>query len=45
MRAYIKEALMGLLANESKDVMTAASTCVAAIAVIEIPLGQWGDLL
>ena len=41
MRANIKEALLSMLANTDFIVIKAAATCVAAIAVIELPAGQW----
>ena len=45
MRENIKEALLTMLANQDTTVIKAAATCVAAIAVIEIPTGQWNDIL
>jgi hypothetical protein len=45
MRAQIKEALMSMLANENMTVIKAAATCVAAIAIIEIPLNMWADII
>jgi hypothetical protein len=41
MRENIKEALLSMLANTDFTVIKAAATCVAAIAVIELPQGQW----
>lgn len=45
MRENIKEALLSMLANPDHIVIKAAATCVAAIAVIEIPIGQWPDVI
>ena len=45
MRANIKEALLSMLGNIDIVVIKAAATCVAAIAVIEVPAGQWPDII
>lgn len=46
MRENIKEALFDMLKNQREStVVKAGATCVAAIAVIEIPNGSWNDLL
>lgn len=45
MRENIKEALLSMLANQDPTVIKAAATCVAAIAVIEVPCGQWPDII
>lgn len=45
MRNNIKEALLSMLANLDPAVIKAAATCVAAIAVIEVPSGQWSDII
>jgi hypothetical protein len=37
MKTNIKEALMSLLGNDDPMVIKSAATCVAAVAVIEIP--------
>jgi hypothetical protein len=39
MRDNIKEALLSMLGNTDISIIKAAGTCVAAIAVIEIPQG------
>ena len=36
---------MGQLINENQLVVSRASMCVAAIAAVELPLGQWEDFL
>ncbi len=45
MRENIKEALLSMLANQNPTVIKAAATCVAAIAVIEVPSGMWVDII
>lgn len=45
MRENIKEALLSMLANTDPTVIKAAATCVAAIAVIEVPNGQWQEII
>jgi importin subunit beta-1 len=45
MRANIKDALLSLLAYEDLTVIKAAATCVAAVAVIDIPNGDWDGLI
>jgi len=45
MRTHIKDALLSMLANEDPTVIKAAATCVAAIAIIEIPNGMWNQLI
>lgn len=34
-----------MLGNTDSTIIKAAATCVAAIAVIEIPNGQWSDII
>lgn len=41
MRQHIKEALLSMLGHQDHTIIRAAATCVAAIAVIEIPSKQW----
>jgi hypothetical protein len=45
MRDNIKEALLSMLANTDMTVIKAAATCVAAIAVIELPLRMWNGII
>lgn len=46
MRFNIKDALFQLFKNQNElTVVKAGATCIAAIAVIELPLGMWNDLL
>lgn len=45
MRNNIKEALLSMLANTDHTIIKAAATCVAAIAVIELPLGLWTNVI
>jgi|LauGreDrversion4_2_1035121.scaffolds.fasta_scaffold97640_1 importin subunit beta-1 len=45
MRANIKEALLSMLGNSDHTVIKAAATCVAAIAVIEVPQGEWNEVI
>lgn len=46
MRENIKDALFDMLKNQrDPNIVKAGATCVAAIAVIEIPMGAWMDLL
>jgi hypothetical protein len=45
MRNNIKEALLSMLANNDMTVIKSAATCVAAIAVIEIPMKMWDGVI
>lgn len=45
MRENIKEALLSMLANTDPIIIKAAATCVAAIAVIEVPSGNWPNII
>lgn len=45
MRQYIKEALLSMLANTDLTIIKAAATCVAAIAVIEVPNNEWPEII
>jgi len=44
-RNEIKEAILFNLDNEDKDVRRGAGFCVAAIASLEIPQGQWLNII
>lgn len=45
MRENIKEALLSMLNNTDIIVIKAAATCVAAVSVIELPIGQWPEVI
>ena len=45
MRENIREALLSMLANTDPIVIKAAATCVAAIAVIELPNNEWPNFI
>ena len=45
MRNNIKGALLSMLDSPDLIVIKSAATCVAAVAVIEIPNKQWPDLI
>ena len=41
----MKEALFSMLTSDSKSITKAGATCIAAIAMIELPTNNWPDLL
>lgn len=45
MRENIKEALLSMLANTDITIIKSAATCVAAIAVLEVPNNEWPDII
>ena len=45
MRGHIKDALLGMLANENKDTLKNTSICLGTIAAIEVPDGHWNNFL
>jgi importin subunit beta-1 len=44
-KTFIKEAIIATLASPSKVVRSQVSSLIAAVAQIEIPRQEWGELL
>ena len=44
-RGFIKEALLQILNSECRESLKNASICLAIIAAIEVPDGQWDQFL
>ena len=45
MKENIKEAILGKLVDEEALIRRGVAQCVSAIAQIEIPMGQWPQLI
>jgi hypothetical protein len=44
-REYIRSTLLGLLASNESLVVKSSAHCISSIATIELPAGQWVDLI
>lgn len=44
-RGHIKEAIVSALSTSDNNIRRAVALCVASIAAIELPRGEWQDLV